>query len=517
MQPSPSDRLCERFELLREQAEGTGSPLLGRAWAAMDRELGEVVHVTLLDAELLPSDELRATAASQARALIGLCEAGDDSGLVPVAFADVHEDLCFVVHEPLYGAISLTDVGGARAADPTEQFTELARFIEHGARALATLHGRGLIHGLVGIATAFAWEGGHALWQYGLAPLCDADALARRDAGRRLLAPEFAERRVCTPAADVFGWAATVVALASGRPRGAAIEAFRQGHVPALGEGALRELVAVCLGDDPGDRPTSGVALLERLTAEVIGDEGELVTLIPEAIERAREGARAAPRKIRVLDRHMGAAPTDLGRPKEPPKVELPPLPSVDELREPSSLDLAVQVASAVGLTTPDAEGGLQDGVTAALASALTPVPEDLAPPPDGRAHVESAVRSALTPAEPPADDADARNAEDDVEPGPEPDAPVRMRNARMTNPLGLAAISEDLEPAREAPSRGAEPAQAAEKPTASKPSGQGGKEIAAAQEKPPERPIDRVINIILAILGGMIIAYFLLSRLVGE
>ena len=47
MAHNPGDQICGRFELVRVEPEGTGSPLFGQAWAALDSESGELVRLAI--------------------------------------------------------------------------------------------------------------------------------------------------------------------------------------------------------------------------------------------------------------------------------------------------------------------------------------------------------------------------------------------------------------------------------------------------------------------------------------
>jgi serine/threonine protein kinase len=99
--------------------------------------------------------------------------------------------------------------------------------------------------------------------------------------------PEEARGEAVGPAADMFGWAATVIFAATGRPPfttggdSATTGEKRLAHGAAdLGplEGDLRQLVADCLAPEPAERPTAEEALLR-----LIGHTSVLHTVIPTA------------------------------------------------------------------------------------------------------------------------------------------------------------------------------------------------------------------------------------------
>ncbi|MCB9752746.1 MAG: hypothetical protein H6713_22555 [Myxococcales bacterium] len=586
MQLEPGATICDRFELIREQELGFGCPLFGPAWAALDNTTGEVVLLNLLASGLFSGTDAAERAASRVAGYSDLCVAGDEHALLPVVFAGIEPRTghLVVAYEPLFGALSLDDFGGPRAAISAERFQELGRFVQFAARGLARLHERGLVHGAMDTTSTFIWEGGQALWQYGLVSLCDRGALliAERRSHVRVLPPERTSGATLTPASDVFGWGAVVATVASGAPRRQAIELGRAREIPALGTGALRDLVEACLAEEPGGRPADGAELLGLLTEGIL--DGELDELIVEAIDLAERGvltvptmsmstmpsasmslaeaalsgslppmpeagslpplpeagslpefpeagslpefpeagslppmpeagslpefpeagslppmpeagslpdlpeagslpdlpeagsmpprspAKAAkPGRVRVLRRNLGEAPADSN-------ILPPPPPEFNEgaAREEPEVDLSVRVASAVGNATSSGEGsGLQDGVTAALASALSTPPE------------------------------------------PEPDAPTR-RSARMTNPLGVAAITDEHISAESLRARTPEPEDAAAESSSKLTPGPAERsgETPVRKPKKPESAVDRYVNMAIAVVGGLVLAWLLLTWL---
>ncbi|MFC4115790.1 serine/threonine-protein kinase [Nonomuraea zeae] len=116
------------------------------------------------------------------------------------------------------------------------------------------------------------------------------------------MAPEQFGGRPTGPAADLFSWAATMVAAATGRPP------FGTGDLPALInrilsaepdlgglDGDLRELAARCLVKEPGARPTATRALLtllgHRVPEQVLRQTGEQA-LLAEGQQSAAPPAR---------------------------------------------------------------------------------------------------------------------------------------------------------------------------------------------------------------------------------
>ncbi len=258
----PGDQICGRFELVRAEAEGTGSPLFGDSWAAVDGESGEVVRLILLGPDLIP--EAGAREALEER-LAPLCERGQDDVLVPLSFVGRDGDHLAVAFEGLYAGIALSDV--VTDLEVSDRSSELGQLIADLALGLAILHGRGHLHGSLGIETIFVWERGNALWQHGLAGGCDPRAIAGRvEATGLVVAPEVAAEGRLSPASDVFAWGSVIATYASGLPPKEALEALRRGEI--LGKsGKLLELLQAAVQPAPSERPADGSRLVEGLQA----------------------------------------------------------------------------------------------------------------------------------------------------------------------------------------------------------------------------------------------------------
>ncbi|MCB9566184.1 MAG: hypothetical protein H6710_03035 [Myxococcales bacterium] len=321
MAHNPGDQICGRFELVRAESPGTGSPLFGEAWAALDTESGDMVRLALLGPELIPAASDRAALVAR---LAPLAESGRDDSLVPLSFAGMEGEICVVGFEGLYAGIALADV----LADlPVEDRTpEVSRLCAEIALGLAILHGRGLVHGALGIETIFVWERGNALWLYGLADACDPAALAERAAAHDLaLAPEIAAGGPPSPAGDVFAWAVTVASYVSGLPGAEALAALHAGEILG-GSGRLGELLKAATAEDPAARPVSGGALVRGLVgAGVIVVAGQEDAIDEEALTALAE-VGIEPFSVESLPPEVDKAPpTKAAAPKvEAPKVELP-------------------------------------------------------------------------------------------------------------------------------------------------------------------------------------------------
>jgi hypothetical protein len=183
---------------------------------------------------------------------------------------------------------------------------------------------------------------------------------------------------------------------------------------------------------------------------------------------------KSSKRGVHVLRRNMGRAPAS-------PTVLPPPPPDFNDAPErvPVAVDLAVRVASAVG-GEPVEGAGLQGGVTAALASALA------APPAEEPPQVEEAP----TPARPAPSQASEVVAAPEVVPEPVPAPPDPQQAAPMESASQRAQASASMSQRTQVSS-----------------SMRKGKEVSK---------IDRVANIVIAVVGGLIIAWILLTYLAG-
>src|SRR5690606_13556522 len=126
-------------------------------------------------------------------------------------------ELVAVCYEPLQGAFALGDLyDGSGTFDLRHETGKLARQL---ARALASLHARGQVHGMLACESVFVGPRGPAAFQHGFAPLCARAELVRRTRAFHLacLAPEVAAGGAFTPAADVYAWGAAIAQFITGR------------------------------------------------------------------------------------------------------------------------------------------------------------------------------------------------------------------------------------------------------------------------------------------------------------
>ncbi len=367
MAHNPGDQICGRFELVRAEAEGTGSPLFGDSWAAVDSESGEVVRLVLLGPGLIPGAAAREALTSR---LDRLCSRGQDDMLVPLSFVGQDGEHVVAAFEGLYAGISLADVVADLEVD--DRLPELGRLIADLALGLAILHGRGLLHGCLGIETIFVWERGNALWQHALAGACDPTAIAAKIAETGLLvAPEVAETGQLSAASDVFAWASVIATYASGLPPQEALDALRRGEI--LGKsGKLLQLLQAAVDPSPSARPANGSRLIEGLQAAcLIVVDGEEDTIDEEALTALAE-AGIDPVTFESLPPEVGAAPA------APPEQSLP---AASAKSPPPETPPTAAKPLPVTPAPPTAAPPTAAPPTAAKPVPVTPAPPTAAPP----------------------------------------------------------------------------------------------------------------------------------------
>ncbi len=550
--------VCGRFELLREEVPATGSPIFGNTWVVLDGETGDVQRATFVDTELLPSEDAREAFLTHAGALTEVADAGGANDLAPVTYVGREGDHCVVIYEALRGGLGLVDAFVDPNHDPDDRRLELARFIERAPRALGFLHRHRLVHGLVSTATTFSWDGGHALWQYGLVPHLDKDCFFARHGGHcdGAVAPEVAAGGPWTSGADVYAWGAALARWISGKPWAQAVERGRAQKLAGISSPELLSLIADCLAEDPAARPADGEALEARLlklglieqeksrpnealvdAVSGVGDhvfepqlkEGKAAAspsasssalelpvtnledlaepsqphaaashaaLVLQAVQatpeddddtKVAQASKSGGRQIVVLDKRVYPAEvrTEEPEPAEPvskPVVE-PDIQTAAVAEPDSEQSLAQSVASAVEQGTAALE--LRDNVDAALASGLT--------------EAEPAAEASLpSPPEQFGTGLPRQRADTDA-----PMA-VRRHRSRATYPLGHTAIPD--EPAQVL-SREVDESLESEVGDDTNP------ELTPA-EPPVEKSSERYVNLIVAVVGGLMLAYLLMTWL---
>lgn len=376
-QPESHTLLCGRFELMREEPANTGVQLFGPTLAVLDTQSGEPARACVLDAALLPTPEARA---AFVRELAELAEL-EDSALVPQVFVGQDGERVVVCYDPLQGAFALRDMDdGPRSSDLPNELQRLARQL---ARALAALHERGRVHGMLAGEAVFVGPRGPAAFQHGFAPLCARAELERRwaELDPALLAPEVLAGGAFSPAADSYAWGVALSEFATGL-RGAA--ALRAPEPPGLQAG-LWSLIAVSLAKDPAERPRDGAELVRRLEALALSGTAEVVTELsltppplppppPFATPVATVATPVAAPAPPVVAPTVKPAPPPI--PSVPENLSVPPAPSVPVLpvREPpraAAEPAENQVISLEELLF--SEGSIRPGTVSALRPSTIP------------------------------------------------------------------------------------------------------------------------------------------------
>lgn len=307
--------LCGRFELLREEPATTGVQLFGPTLAVLDTHSGEPARACVLDAALLPTPDARG---AFVRALAELADL-QDPALVPQVFVGQDGERVVVCYDPLQGAFALRDMDdGPGSADLAHELQRLGRQL---ARALASLHARGRVHGMLAGEAVFVGPRGPAAFQHGFAPLCARDELERRwrALDPAVLAPELLAGGPFTPAADSYAWGVALAEFATGQRGAAALGAPEPAGLPA----GLWSLIHGCLASDPGARPRDGADLLRRIESLALGGGAEATgpdAPVPETLSEA-------PASLPV--------PADSPPPERAaPAASVPPAPPLTSLEE---------------------------------------------------------------------------------------------------------------------------------------------------------------------------------------
>lgn len=340
MERNAGTTIFGRLELIREEASSVGVQVFGPTWAVLDSETGELARACFLDAELLPDAASRDAFVAGLEVMTSL----RDPTLVPQIYAGADPHGGAVVYEALAGGVSFDDLyDGTGSFDLSSEVGRLARQL---ARALASLHARGQVHGLLTSACVFVGSRGPAVYQFGLAPLCDRTVLLRRVRAFGLpnLAPEVVAGGPFTPVADLYAWAVTVAQFAAGARGAEAIAAARGGQeLPGLSP-ALRSAVQACLSDDPAARPRDGGELLRLIELAGLGEgSGALRPEDPAPVpeDSSPEAEAAAP--------PVPEASPEVAPASEPTTVASEPTPA----SEPAPASVVAEPATIV---TPSAE-----------------------------------------------------------------------------------------------------------------------------------------------------------------
>ncbi len=266
--PTPvaaGSRIADRYLLLHPI--GTGG--MGTVWQAADDVLDRQVAVKVLAAALTGDPEFRQRLRREARAAARL----DHPHITHVYdYGEVGMDgqtVQYLVMELLSGPTL-----AARLRTGPLEITEVAKIGAEVADALASAHGRGVIHRDITPGNVMLTPTGTKLLDFGISTVAGDAAMTA--AGRTLgtpayLAPERIAGRAATPAADVYALAAVLTHALTGHT-------VYQGNWSAQAHAHLHDepvlddvptdlvsLVRACLAKDPQVRPTAAeVALALR-------------------------------------------------------------------------------------------------------------------------------------------------------------------------------------------------------------------------------------------------------------
>ncbi len=341
MERSAGTTILGRIELIREEEASVGVQVFGPTWAVLDHQTGELARTCVIDAELLPNEDSRAAFIAGLGPLSSL----RDPTLVPQLFVGGDELGGAVLYEPLPGGVAFDDLFDGTGS--YELTLEVGRLARHLARALAALHARGHVHGMLASACVFVGPRGPAVYQYGLAPLCDRAVLMRRARSFGLinLAPEVMAGGDFTPTADLYAWAVTIAQFAAGVRGVAALDVVRGSDELAGLTPSLRAALQACLAADPGARPSDGTDLLRLIESAGLG-EGSGMLMRAELIDPAEE-ARAS--EARAAEARASKARAS--EPTAPDSLTSEDLPAMPEPPSPAEPSVLTPVAAATAVS----------------------------------------------------------------------------------------------------------------------------------------------------------------------
>ena len=245
--------LADRYEVLATVSRGTHASVL----RAIDRRHDRAVALKVYEcAEEVQREALLA----EARVLLGL----SPHPVLPTVRDDFFVDARYVV---VMDWVDGADLGRVlvEQGEPGLTRSVVLDCVSQVAAGLDHLHGHDppVVHGDVKPANMIrAPAGAITLVDFGIA---SAGRAWRRAGSRGYMAPEVAAEGRLTPAADVYGLAATAVALLTGRPPDGTRPLWE--GIDAAEVGTLARALRRGLATDPARRPRTAGELAERLRA----------------------------------------------------------------------------------------------------------------------------------------------------------------------------------------------------------------------------------------------------------
>ncbi|WP_228921580.1 bifunctional serine/threonine-protein kinase/ABC transporter substrate-binding protein [Streptomyces sp. DH7] len=352
LRPTDPARIGGHRLLGRLGAGGMGVVYLGRT------DAGALAAIKVILPELAGDEDFRTRFRRETEAARRV----DSPWAVPVTGADTESERPWLATEFVPGP-TLSDVVARRGPLPVRSVTVLGRLL---ARALAAVHGAGLVHRDVKPGNVLLTADGPRLIDFGIARAVDATALTATGlvvGTPGFLPPEQASGSTAGPAGDLFSLGCLLAYAATGRPPfgSGAVDAllYRTVHdapdLDGIDDAHLRAVLDRCLAKDPGERPAA--ADLDSLIAEDIPAD-PTAGWLPEDVVRIIAERSAAVLALPGIDTTVTGEP---GPPERAPGRRRFLL-----LAAGGAVALGAGAFAAVRLTGDEPDGGGGDGAPGA-------------------------------------------------------------------------------------------------------------------------------------------------------
>ncbi|WP_329025914.1 bifunctional serine/threonine-protein kinase/ABC transporter substrate-binding protein [Streptomyces sp. NBC_00690] len=254
LRPGDPARIGGHRLLGRLGAGGMGVVYLGRT------DAGALAAIKVILPEHAGDEDFRARFRREAEAARRV----DSPWAVSVTDADTEAERPWIATEFVPGP-TLSDVVARRGPLPVRSVMALGRLL---SRALAAVHGAGLVHRDVKPGNVLLTADGPRLIDFGIARAADTTALTATGllvGTPGFLAPEQVSGSTAGPEGDVFSLGCLLVYAATGRTPfgGGAVDAvlYRTVHaapdLDGVDDASLRALLEHCLTKEPGERPSA--------------------------------------------------------------------------------------------------------------------------------------------------------------------------------------------------------------------------------------------------------------------